>query len=372
MLRYVPPVAALGTAFVIQVVAVTDTVGGVLADRFGSPWLYAVGVLLGLSVASCAEGGAAGLMDLYDKHLLARDSVWVLRLGMVVYVAVSAGAIHWWTDMRGLPAVFSWLLAGMSTSALFLWSRFSRWRNREAMRRAGQLDPALPRLPMPAKIMHFPRWLVTLYLISWEPVATTAEARARYREWKAKRDGTASLVSAWVELQTQQAVFFAEAEADRILREATLSADAVRERAEQDAANVRRAADALSAEAARLRAEADSAAEDARRRLERATDSRPDRSNPVRLVASNGRRRTATSGRSEVSVEELADTLGKRFPDSVPGRLKVMEYLSDVHGSCSTERARLAMKLLSDRRVAREADSDPDSDQERQPVGASA
>lgn len=190
-LRYVPPVAALGTAFVLQVIVITDTVGEALAKRTPSAdwdWTgYLFAALLGIAVASCAEGGAAYLMDLYDRHLLARDSVWVLRLAMVGYVTGSALVIHWWTDHRGLPTVVSWLLAGMSASALFLWSRGSRWRNREAMRAAGQLDPAMPRLSMQAKLLHPIRWAITLWLVSWEPAETTDDARARYQQWKDER-----------------------------------------------------------------------------------------------------------------------------------------------------------------------------------------
>jgi hypothetical protein len=196
-LRLVPPVAALGTAFVLQTIAVTDTVGGALAQTLTqspAPWLaahagvgYLAALVLGIAVASCAEGGAAYLMDLYDKHLLARDSVWMLRLAMIVYVSGSGAAIHWWTSHRHLPEVTSWLLAGMSASALFLWSRGSRWRNRVAMRDAGQLDPALPKLPMAAKVWHPIRWLNTVRLVSWDPAATTDEARARYDEWRQAR-----------------------------------------------------------------------------------------------------------------------------------------------------------------------------------------
>jgi hypothetical protein len=199
-LRYIPPVAALGTAFVMQVIAVTDTVGEKFAATLAGspvPWLaahnwvgYLAALFLGVAVASCFEGAAAYLMDLYDKHLLERDTVWVLRLAMLVYVGGSAAAIHWWTDHRGLPPVISWLLAGMSASALFLWSRGSRWRNRTAMRAAGQLDPALPKLPTAAKFWHPIRSLNTIRLVSWEPVATTAEARAVYDAWKEARTRT--------------------------------------------------------------------------------------------------------------------------------------------------------------------------------------
>lgn len=201
-LRFIPPVAALGTAFVLQVVAMTDIVGGNLAATVAGSDVrqladhpeigYLAGMLLGIAVASCAEGGAAYLMDLYDRHLMARDSVGVLRLAMIAYVAASAGVIHWWLDQRNLPTIVSWLLAGMSGSALFLWSRGSRWRHRTAMRSAGQLDPAMPRLPMTAKIPHPIRWLVTLYLVSWEPAATPEEARERYKQWVNNRRASKS------------------------------------------------------------------------------------------------------------------------------------------------------------------------------------
>lgn len=191
-LRYIPPAAALGTAFVLQVIVVTDTLGSALADRYAPTgdraWLwFVVAGLFGLAVASGIEGSAAYLMDLYDKHLLARDSVWLLRLAMLAYVAASAGLIHWWTTARDLPQILSWMLAAMAGSALFLWTRGSRWRHREALRAAGHLDPAMPRLPMPAKVLHPIRWLITLYLVSWDPAGSPAEARARYDQWRDER-----------------------------------------------------------------------------------------------------------------------------------------------------------------------------------------
>lgn len=205
-LRYIPPVAALGTAFVLQAVAMTDMVGHRLAEVAAQsdvaavadrPQLgYLAAMLLGIAVASCFEGAAAYLMDLYDKHLMAQDSVGVLRLAMVGYVAASAGVIHWWLAERDLPGIVTWVLAGMSASALFLWSRGSRWRHRAAMRAAGQLDPAMPRLPMAAKLFHPVRWVVTLYLVSWEPASTPAEARARYEQWSADRSATKAARSA--------------------------------------------------------------------------------------------------------------------------------------------------------------------------------
>ncbi|WP_203843627.1 hypothetical protein [Winogradskya humida] len=196
-LRFIPPAAALGTAFVLQVVVMTDVVGGkvtaslatspvpYLAER---PWFgYLAGVLLGLAVASCAEGGAAYLMDLYDKHLRAKDSTGMLRLAMVAYVAASAAVIHWWTAAHDFPSLIAWVLAAMTGSALFLYSRGSRWRHRAAMRESGHLDPAMPRLPLAAKLLHPYRWAVTLYLTSWEPASSPDEARARFKQWSDSR-----------------------------------------------------------------------------------------------------------------------------------------------------------------------------------------
>lgn len=393
VLRFIPPVAALGTAFVLQVVVITDTVGGAMSDLYGGQWPYSVAALLGVAVASCAEGGAAYLMDLYDRHLLARDSVWLLRTAMVVYVAVSAGAIHWWTDMRGLPAVISWLLAGMSASALFLWARGSRWRNRQAMIAAGQLDPALPRLPISAKVLHPVRWLVTLYLISWEPAPTTAAARARYQDWKAHRSG----VKTDADLASQQATFLAEGQmaarraeveqelsdlreqvyaelsalrekseahlsavhaetlsaVQQIKADADLYAGQVRTAADGHAGAVRVQVDELYAEAVRTREEADSVLAAARKKADRATAVRPtpppDSDRAVRLVVSNGSKRTAATT-SQVSVEDMADSLAAAFPDSVPGRPTAIAHLKQVYGSCSNDRAREAIRVLSARR----------------------
>ncbi|WP_433793917.1 hypothetical protein [Actinoplanes sp. CA-252034] len=194
-LRYVPPVAALGVAAVLQVVAMTDLAGGPVAKGLASnpqlaefAWIgYLAGLLLGLAVASCVEGGAAYLMDLYDKHLMARDSTWLLRIGMAVYVGASAGLLHWYLDYRHMPTLVSWVLAGMSGLSLFLWSRGSRWANRTQMRASGHLDPATPKLPAAAKMWHPWRWLVTQYLISWEPAQTPEEARQRYADWRTTR-----------------------------------------------------------------------------------------------------------------------------------------------------------------------------------------
>lgn len=186
-LRLVPPSAALGTAFVLQTIAITDTVGTAAARQYPDvdrlAW-YITAAVLGLTFAAGLEGGAALLMRLYDRHLVERDSTGLLRLGMVIYVAASAGLIHWWLHQRHLPALIAWALAFASASALFLYTRESRWRNRVQMRAAGQIDPALPRLSLSAKAFHPIRWVITMYLISWQPVATTDEARARYDEWR--------------------------------------------------------------------------------------------------------------------------------------------------------------------------------------------
>ncbi len=438
-LRFIPPAAALGSAFILQIVAVTDLVGGVLADRFGS-WAYLPAALFGLAVAASIEGGAAYLMDLYDKHLLARDGTLWLRILMVAYVAGSAAAIHWWADFRGLPTIMSWLLAAMSASALFLWSRGSRWKNREAMRASGQIDPALPRLPMAAKIMHPWRSLVTMWLIAWEPAPTTTAARARYQAWKARRDGRTDVV----DLEVQQAVFLAEgrsavrrieverelsavreqvyAELDQaraelsaelsaerakfdtslsaeqssalsgadeirtgadlyatdIRTDAEVYAKRVRAEADEQAAAVRAEADRLHAKAVRVQEEADSLLADARtkagRLTARAADSQAYTARPARTTSSNGVRRTAIpakpTAKTEVSVEQLADSLDARFPDSVPGRPTAIEHLKKVYGSCSNERAREAVRVLSARRESAVRPDSPqgsDDDQERHP-----
>lgn len=362
-LRYIPPAAALGTAFVLQLVAVADTIGQPLGEKLGIAG-HILGILFGLSVACSLEGGAAYLMDLYDKHLLARDSTWLLRLAMVVYVAGSGAGLHWWLAANGLPTLISWLLAGTTASALFLFARGSRWKNRQQMITAGQLDPALPRMPMASKILHPIRWVVTLFLISWEPVSTTSQARARYRTWKDRNAGKESLVN----LDAQLAMFLTEGRmtvrrmeaerelsalreqvaaelsaAERMRAEADLYAERTRTAADGHATAVRGEVDVLYAAAVRTRQEADRAKADA----QRTADTRPDRA-PDR--ASDSDRRTPALPRQEVSVDQLADSLAKRFPDSVPGRPTALEHLKKVYGSCSNDRARAAMSLLAARR----------------------
>jgi hypothetical protein len=298
-LRWIPPVAALGTAFVLQVILVTDTVGTALADRTPTTdgdWIwYLTALALGVAVASCVEGGAAYLMDLYDKHLLARDNVLVLRLGMLVYVAGSAAAVHWWADYRDLPAVVSWILAGMSASALFLWSRGSRWQHRAQMRDAGQLDPALPRLSVASKFFHPVRWLITMYLISWEPVSTTAEARARYDEWRTARNARKSAPkkdrpAATADIKPAPAVQPKPATAPSI---ADSSATVV----------------AFNGAATRRRPK---------------PDTRP---------------ATPTNGDRMPTVQEMADTLTREHGSKYVGKPAALDTLRRVYGSCSADRA---------------------------------
>lgn len=333
-LRLVPPVAALGTAFVLQVVLITDTVGTALANRTpGAGWdwsWYLLAAVLGLAVASCVEGGAAYLMDLYDKHLLARDNVWALRLGMFVYVAGSGAAVHWWTTHRDLPELIGWLLAGMSASALFLWSRGSRWQNRTAMRAAGQLDPAMPRLAAAAKFWHPVRWLITTYLISWEPAATTDEARQRYEQWRGqphwwrKREQVAQPNTATRPAAPIPAPVVANT--DLVLRPSTPNT-------------------------------------------------------VVPISGANGRRRAvantrpasaaSTPAQPVPSIEQMAAVLRREHGRNSIGRPKAEHILRGVFGSCTSERARQA-KDLHNARLAEASDDDREDSRGRELVGASA
>jgi hypothetical protein len=312
-LRFIPPVSALGTAFVLQTIAITDTVGSALSARYG-PWMYLAAALLGVSVASCAEGGAAYLMDLYDKHLLAGDSVWLLRLSMLLYVAASGAVIHWWTSHRGLPELISWLLAGMSASALFLWSRGSRWRRREAMREQGLIDSAMPRLSVAAKMLHPVRWLITLYLVSWDPARTPAEARARYDHWRThRRTGSADTTDSLADTQEVDT----EPEAPTGRRTSTRPV---------------------------LRPPV------------------PDSGRKVIDLSATRRRPSPRTPGTEPSVEQLADTLGRVHKGRIVGKPKALETLRRVHGSCSNDRA-IAAKDLHNERVRAEPDAD---DEERE------
>jgi hypothetical protein len=285
---------------VLQVIVVTDIVGTALADRYpdtGQPGLwYLLAALLGVSVASSIEAGAAYLMWLYDQHLRARDSVWQLRLGMVVYVGVSAVVIHWWLGYRGLPEVVAWVLAGMSGSSLWLWSRGSRWAQRMEMIAAGQIDPALPRLPTAAKLLHPIRSLVTTFLISWEPVATVDEARQRYESWRAGPHWWSRTPS------------------------------------------TRPAADRPAARRTPTPAEVAD------------TDTGQEPASPlasVRNITSRTGRKPARRRGAEVSDDQLARELDRAFPDRVPGVPTAMPHLRKVFGSCARDRATAAVRKLS-------------------------
>jgi hypothetical protein len=177
----------------MQVIIVTDLLGSALIDRYDTNRddkliFFGLAVLFGVGIATALEGSAAYILDLYRRHLLAQDSTLSLRLLLVVYVSGSAVMIHWWADKRGLPWELATVLSGLAASSILLWIMGAKWTNRETMRRNGQLDRAMPRLSTAAKVWHPVRWVMTLWLTSWEPAQTTAEARSRYAAWSADRE----------------------------------------------------------------------------------------------------------------------------------------------------------------------------------------
>lgn len=185
-LRLLPPFASLGLSAVMQVIIVTDLLGHALDKQYDMAfWGYVIAFVFGAGIACALEGSAAYILDLYKKHLLAKDSTLTLRVLLLVYVGGSAAMIHWWTDERKLPWEFATVLSGLAASSIVLWMMGSKWANRVQMRENGQLDPALPRLATPAKFFHPVRWIQTIALTSWEPVQTTAEARERHAVWAA-------------------------------------------------------------------------------------------------------------------------------------------------------------------------------------------
>lgn len=188
-LRFLPPIASLGLSAIMQVIIVTDLLGNALSDRYESmgQWAFAIAGLFGLGIACALEGSAAYILDLYKKHLLARDSTIALRVLLIVYVSGSAALIHWWTDRRELPWELALVLSLLAGSSIVLWTMGSKWENRARMRENGQIDEALPRMSTSAKFWHPVRWIQTLWLTSWTPVQTTAEARERYAVWHADR-----------------------------------------------------------------------------------------------------------------------------------------------------------------------------------------
>lgn len=192
-LRFVPPIASLGLSAIMQVIIVTDLLGHALNERYHLGfWAYGIAALFGAGIACALEGSAAYILDLYKKHLLEQDSTFSLRLLLLVYVSGSAALIHWWTDKRQLPWELALVLSCLAGSSIVLWIMGSKWENRVKMRENGQLDPAMVRLASSAKFWHPLRWIQTLWLTSWEPVQTTAEARERHSSWSADRQAKAA------------------------------------------------------------------------------------------------------------------------------------------------------------------------------------
>jgi len=347
LIRMIPPVAALGAAFCLQVIAVSDVLGGSLSKQMGS-WGYLIGALFGLAVASTCEGGAAYLMDLYDKHMLAGDSTWSLKLSMLVYVGASAAALHWWAAMRQIPGVVPWLLAAMSAAALYLWSRGSRWDHREHMRATGQIDRALPRLSVSAKSFHPFRYLITLYLITWDQVSSTDEARARYAEWKqhrkqekARRKQCAG--SSAQDLITEQPI--------RV--EVITPEQAPAQRIEQ--MSTQEAISAQSPTTDHVSTESDQDAE-ITAQTEQRTQTRT-----ISVTEQITEHVSTTTGKA--SIEQLAHTLAEAFRDQIPGRPKALGVLRAEYGSCSEPRAKQAIRMLAEMREQEAITDHPTTEQ---------
>lgn len=323
-IRLIPPIAALTAAGALQIIAVTDLLGEAISAQLGI-WGYIVGAIFGIAVAATFEGGAAHLMALYEKHLLAGDSTWLLRLAMVVYVGASAAALHWWASSRGLPVILSWLLAAMSAAALFLWSRESRWKHRSQMRSAGQIDAALPRLSVSAKALHPIRWAITLWLISWDQASSTEDARAHYAAWKqsrqARRRQGARALSSEQPIRAQAHIGPTEQHTEQ--------------HTEQPAA--------VSTEQPAISGEVLTDAEQDTPSSEQPTEQRTH----TRTISVTEQYTEQVSTGGKPSIEQLASTLDAAFTDHIPGRPSALKVLRTEHGSCSEPRARAAIELLT-------------------------
>jgi hypothetical protein len=322
-IRLIPPIAALSAAGALQIIAVTDLLGAAISAQLGI-WGYVIGAIFGCAVAATFEGGAAHLMALYEKHLLACDSTWLLRLAMVGYVGASAAALHWWAASRGLPVILSWLLAAMSAAALFLWSRESRWKHRTQMRAAGQIDTALPRLSTSAKVLHPLRSAITLWLISWDQASSTDDARAHYAAWRQSRRSPASQsVSSEQPIRAQAITEHAPAHrAEQVSTQAPITPST-----EQSALCGEVIADGEQ--------EAPSTEQSAEHRTHTRTIS----------VTEQYTEQVSTNGKP--SIEQLASTLNGAFADHIPGRPSALKVLRAEHGSCSEPRAKAAIELLA-------------------------
>jgi hypothetical protein len=68
--------------------------------------------------------------------------------------------------------------------------------------------------------------------------------------------------------------------------------------------------------------------------------------------------RKAKAGQSDVSVEQLADTLGEKFGAKPVGKPTAQDYLKEVYGSCSNDRAIEAKNIHNKRASAREPADD--------------
>jgi hypothetical protein len=175
-----------------------------------------------------------------------------------------------------------------------------------------------------AKVWHPIRWLITTYLVSWEPAATTDEARARYNAWRAAPH--------WWVRSTKPATPDRPSNPPQPPVAVTASTSADGQPGQET----------------------------------------PQRLAPVRPITSGQRRRAAGNG-GKPSIEELARYLDHHFRDRTPGRPTAQAALKEHFGTCSVDRADEAKNLLARWRSGRQPtqtdtpETDDDKERDRDP-----
>ncbi|MEV0151573.1 MULTISPECIES: hypothetical protein [unclassified Nonomuraea] len=169
-------------------------------DQIGSSRTDLVRILVVILFSASLE--SLSLFQGYhaDRALQRRDSAFGLYAGAFATSGI-VGALNYShyasatekTSFLGLmdipsPTPTAVVFALFSFISPALWRIHSRAKNRDTLKKAGEIDTRAPRLAMAKKLWHPIRWIVTMYLATWSTdVRTPAEAMALYDDWKAAR-----------------------------------------------------------------------------------------------------------------------------------------------------------------------------------------
>lgn len=165
-------------------------------DQFGSSVDHPSRIVIALLFAGALESLALFQGYYANRAIMRGDSAAGLYLGAFGTAAVVAGlnyshyAAETSTALLGLevpaPTPTAVVFALFSFISPALWRIHSRATNRDRLKAAGEIDARAVRLSWSRKLWHPIRSIRTMYLATWEGVATPAEAVELYERKRAE------------------------------------------------------------------------------------------------------------------------------------------------------------------------------------------